>query len=55
MAKKTKSWGSKIFFFILGMSAMFVLDMMFHFNNSIETKLDRELNKFERKLENTFK
>ena len=52
--KKGSIW-QKILFFILGMLAMMALDMVFHFNNSMETKLERELNKAERKLENAFK
>lgn len=57
MKRKIKkgSIGQKLLFFILGMLAMLALDMIFHFNNSMETKLDRELNKAERKLENLFK
>lgn len=55
MAKKTKNWGSKILFFILGMLAMLALDMIFHFNNSVKTGIDRELNKTQRKIENVFK
>lgn len=53
-SKKSSVW-QKILFFALGMIAMFALDMIFHFNNSIETKLERELDQFERKLEQTFK
>ena len=41
--------------FILGMGVMFVLDMFFHFNNSIETQLKREMNKTQDKIENIFK
>lgn len=55
MAKKTKSFGGKILFFILGMLAMLVLDMIFNFNNSVEKQLNRELNKAERKIEDVFK
>lgn len=55
MAKKTKNWGGKILFFILGMLAMLVLDMIFNFNNSVEKQLNRELNKAERKIEDVFK
>jgi len=55
MAKKTKSLGGKILFFILGMLLMLGLDMIFHFNNSVEKQLDRELNKVERKIEDVFK
>jgi len=55
MAKKTKNLGGKILFFILGMLLMLGLDMIFHFNNSVEKQLNRELNKAERKIENVFK
>lgn len=55
MAKKTKNLGGKILFFILGMLLMLGLDMIFHFNNSVEKQLDRELNKVERKIEDVFK
>ena len=55
MAKKSGGFGSKILFFLLGMAAMLVLDMIFHFNNSVKDKLDDELNKAERKIENVFK
>ncbi|MDP2891149.1 MAG: hypothetical protein Q8P34_19555 [Bacteroidota bacterium] len=41
--------------FILGLVVMFVLDMIFHFNNSVETQLKREMNKAEKKIENIFK
>jgi hypothetical protein len=34
---------------------MLVLDMVFHFNNSVEKEIDRELNKTGRKIENIFK
>lgn len=55
--KKSKKncFGQKILFFVLGVIAMFALDLIFHFNNSMEIKLERELNQFERKLEKTFK
>lgn len=52
MKKNTKS---SIIFFILGLAAMFVADMVFHFNNSVETQLKREMNKAEKKIENIFK
>lgn len=52
MKKNTKT---AIIFFILGLAVMFVLDMIFHFNNSIETQLKREMNKAEKKIENIFK
>ena len=41
--------------FLLGLAVMFVLDMIFHFNNSIETQLKREMNKTQNKIENIFK
>jgi hypothetical protein len=53
-SKKSSFW-QKTLFFILGLLVMIVLDMVFHFNNSFETKLERELNKAERKIENAFK
>ncbi len=52
MNKNTKS---AIIFFILGLAVMFVSDMIFHFNNSVETQLKREMNKTEKKIENIFK
>jgi Tfp pilus assembly protein PilO len=55
MAKKSGSLGSKILFFILGMLFMLGLDMIFHFNNSVEKQLNKELNKAERKIEDVFK
>lgn len=54
MAKKTKNLGGKILFFILGMLAMLALDMIFHFNNSVQKEIDKGLNKAERKIENLF-
>ncbi|MGQ8335764.1 hypothetical protein ACUNWD_04380 [Sunxiuqinia sp. A32] len=41
--------------FVLGMVLMFVLDMIFHFNNSVEKQLERETNKAGKKIENLFK
>jgi predicted membrane channel-forming protein YqfA (hemolysin III family) len=41
--------------FILGMVVMFVLDMIFHFNNSIEKQMKREAGKTQHKIENIFK
>ena len=41
--------------FILGLAVMFALDMIFHFNNSVETQLKREMNKTQNKIENIFK
>ncbi|MFA5326438.1 MAG: hypothetical protein WC384_01475 [Prolixibacteraceae bacterium] len=52
MNKNTKS---AIIFFILGLAVMFVADMIFHFNNSVETQLKREMDKAEKKIENIFK
>lgn len=55
MAKKTKNWGAKILFFLMGMGAMLVLDIIFHFNNSVKSGIDREVNKAQHKIENVFK
>lgn len=44
-----------LYYFVLGMLLMLVLDMVFHFNNSVEKEIDRELNKTGRKIENIFK
>ena len=52
MNKNTKT---AIIFFILGLAVMFVADMIFHFNNSVETQLRREMDKAEKKIENIFK
>jgi len=52
MKKSTKT---ALIFFLLGLGVMFVLDMIFHFNNSIETQVKRELNKTQHKIENIFK
>ncbi|WP_299578431.1 hypothetical protein [uncultured Sunxiuqinia sp.] len=41
--------------FVLGMALMFVLDMVFHFNNSIEKELEREAQRAQKKIENIFK
>jgi len=41
--------------FVLGLVVMFVADMFFHFNNSIETQLKREVNKTQKNIENIFK
>ena len=41
--------------FILGMAVMFVLDMFFHFNNSVKTQMQREANKTQKQIENMFK
>jgi cell division protein ZapA (FtsZ GTPase activity inhibitor) len=55
MAKKTKNWGGKILFFILGMLVMLALDMIFQFNNSVEKGISRELNKAQQKIEDALK
>ena len=47
--------GTAIIYFLLGMGVMFVADMIFHFNNSVETQMKREMNKAEKKIENIFK
>ncbi len=44
-----------IYYFILGMLVMLVLDMVFNFNNSVEKEIDKELNKAGHKIENIFK
>lgn len=41
--------------FILGLVVMFAADMIFHFNNSIEAQLKREMNKTQNTIENIFK
>ena len=41
--------------FVLGLVVMFVGDMIFHFNNSVETQLKREMNKTQKEIENIFK
>ena len=40
---------------ITGMAAMFLLDMVFHFNNSVETQVKREWDKAVDKVEEIFK
>ena len=52
---KKGSFKTAVIYFLLGMVVMFVLDMIFHFNNSIETQLKREMNKTQNKIENIFK
>lgn len=52
MKKTTKT---AIIFFVLGLACMFVLDMIFHFNNSVQAQLKREMNKTQRQIENIFK
>jgi hypothetical protein len=46
---------NKIVYFLLGVLFLFILDMVFHFNNSVEAELDRGINKTERKIKNVFK
>ncbi len=41
--------------FVLGMVFMFVLDMIFHFNNSIEAEIERQGQKTQKKIEGLFK
>ncbi len=51
-----KNSGKKVIIaFIIGMLLMFVLDMVFHFNNSVEKQVDRETKKAGKKIENLFK
>lgn len=46
---------NKIYYFLLGMLLMLVPDMIFHFNNSVEKGIDREISKAQRKIENILK
>ncbi len=46
---------NRFFVFLLGMAIMFVLDMLFHFNNSVEAQIKREASKAQKKIENIFK
>lgn len=50
-----KSIKTAVISFFLGMLVMFVADMYFHFNNSVEAELKKELKKTERKFEEIFK
>jgi len=52
--KVKKFFKSKVYYFLLGMLIMLILDMIFHFNNSVEKKVNTELNKAQRKIENIF-
>ncbi len=52
---KKGNFRTALIYFLLGMGAMFVLDMIFHFNNSMGTQLKREMNKTQNKIENIFK
>ncbi|RKD92257.1 hypothetical protein [Mangrovibacterium diazotrophicum] len=45
----------RILFFVLGMIFMFILDMIFHFNNSVEKEMQRQSQKTQKKIENIFK
>jgi hypothetical protein len=53
-SKKGNTW-FKIIYFLLGMLFMLALDMIFQFNNSVEKGVNREVNKAQRKIEDTFK
>ena len=53
-SKKGNFW-IKVLYFIFGMLVMLGLDMIFQFNNSVEKGVSRELNKAQKKIENTFK
>ena len=46
---------TKIVYFLLGAIIMFLIDIMFNFNNSIEAAIDRESKNAQRKIENIFK
>jgi predicted membrane channel-forming protein YqfA (hemolysin III family) len=46
---------TSLIYFLLGMLVMFALDLIFHFNNSIDTQLKREMDKTQNKIENIFK
>ncbi|WP_372774503.1 hypothetical protein [Mangrovibacterium sp.] len=41
--------------FVFGMVFMFVLDMFFHFNNSVEKQIQCEADKTQKKIERIFK
>jgi hypothetical protein len=53
--RKKSSFKSYLVVFFLGMIVMFLLDMYFHFNNSIETEIDKGLNKAQKKIEELLK
>ncbi len=57
MAKRSKAGSvlGKIIWFIMGLLVMLALDMIFHFNNSVEKGINRELNKAQQKIEDVFK
>ena len=50
-----KIFKSRFLAFLLGMLLMLILDMIFHFNNSVKDKLDHEMNKAQKKIENAIK
>ena len=52
---KKENFKTAIIYFLLGLAVMFVADMIFHFNNSVETQLKHEMNKTQNKIENIFK
>ena len=41
--------------FVIGLVVMFILDMIFHFNNSVEKEMQRQSQKTQKKIENIFK
>ncbi len=49
-----KIFRSKFIWFLMGMLVMLILDMIFQLNNSVEKKIDKELNNAQRKIENAF-
>lgn len=52
---KKGTFKTALLYFLLGMLVMFVADMIFHFNNSFETQMKREMNKTQKNIENIFK
>ncbi len=52
---KKGSSKTAVIWFLMGLAVMFVADMIFHFNNSVEIQLKREMNKTQNKMENIFK
>lgn len=50
-----KIFKSRFMVFLLGMLVMLILDMIFHFNNSVKDKLDHEMNKTRQKIEDVIK
>jgi hypothetical protein len=55
--KKSRKSSFKPFLYglLFGMAAMFALDMFFHFNNSVEEGVKREMDKAINKVEDIFK